>query len=129
MTQPQRPKSAAGGTKFEEVVGLGSEYPICKKTMETKNYNHISPVAQMFIDYLKGKVYDSTLERLTDGFVGISNDMQSKMVKFFIDEYFNFNIPQLANKEYTGVWHIDRLLIDLLEMINDDEYEKEMKNR
>ena len=129
MTQPQRPKSATSGTKFEEVVGLGSEFPIYKKTMETKNYNHISPVAQMFIDYLKGKVSDYTLERLTDSFVGISSDMQATMVKFFIDEYLYFNIPTLANKNYTGVWHIDELLIKMLEMINDDEYENEMKNR
>ena len=129
MAASKKSKSAASGTKFEEAVGLGSEFPIYKKTMETKNYNHISPVAQMFIDYLKGKVSDYTLERLTDSFVGFSSDMQAKMMKFYIDEYFNFKFPPLANPKYTGIWHIDELLIKMLEMINDDEYENEMLDR
>ena len=97
--------------------------------METRNYFKISPVAQMFIDYMNGKVSDYTLERLTDSFVGFSSNLQAKMMKFYIDEYFNVNIPPLANKKYTGVWHIDRLLVEMLEMINEDLDEKEIIDR
>lgn len=96
--------------------------------MKTKNYIKISPVAKMLIDYFKGKVYDDTLERLTDCFVGINGEMQAKMVKFFIDEYFNFNFPPFTNKEYTGVWHIDNMLVEMLNMINEDMENKELRD-
>ena len=97
--------------------------------MIPKNYVTIAPVARMLIDYFRGKVYDDTLEQLTDCFVGFKGEMQAKMVKFFIDEYFNFNFPPFTNKEYTGVWHIDNLLVEMLNKINEDLENKEVRNR
>ena len=93
--------------------------------MKTKNYWQISAVSRMMIEYFSGKVYDHTLEYLTDCFVGIESGMQAKMVKFFIDEYFGNYFPPFTNKEYTGVPHIDRLLVEMLERIVEDEEQKE----
>ena len=93
--------------------------------MKPRNYKQIPPVAKMLVDYFAGKVDDIILERITDSFVGIDSKMQFMMVKFFIDEYFDFNFPPLTNKEYTGVWHIDNMLVELLNMINEDMEKKE----
>ena len=56
--------------------------------MKPKNYENINPVAQMLIDYFNGKVDDYILEQLTDCFVGFTSNMQGKMVKYFIDDFF-----------------------------------------
>ena len=96
--------------------------------MKTKNYVTIAPVAQMLIDYFNGKVDDYTLEQLTDSFVGITSSMQAKMVKFFIDEYFNFNFEPFTNQRYTGIRHIDGMLVELLKMINEDMEEQESRH-
>ena len=96
--------------------------------MTPKNYTKLSASARMLIDYFNDRVYDNTLERLTDCFVGFSLDMQGQMVKFFIDEYFCFDFPPFTNQAYTGVWHVDRLLIEMLEMIHADLDEKEKED-
>ena len=97
--------------------------------MKTKNYWELSAASRMLIDYLSDKVYPSTLERLTDSFLGIDSSTQAKMVKFFIDEYFLGDLRAFTNREYTGFWHIDHLLIEMLEMIDADADEKERRDR
>lgn len=96
--------------------------------MKPKNYEKIDPVAQMLVNHFNGKIEDYTLERLTDSFVGITSSMQAKMVKFFIDEYFNFNFEPFTNPKYTGVQHIDGMLVELLKMINDDLEKSEFRH-
>ena len=78
----------------------------------------------MLIDYLSDKVYPSTLERLTDSFLGIDSSTQAKMVKFFIDEFEDGFYPAFVNQQYTGYRLVDRLLMKMIQMIQKDDEEK-----
>lgn len=96
--------------------------------MKPKNYENINPVAQMLIDYFNGKVDDYILEQLTDCFVGFTSNMQGKMVKYFIDDFFCFNIPLFKNNRYTGVQHIDDMLVEMVKMVKNNMVEQEFRH-
>ena len=99
MTHPQRPKSATSGTKFEEVVGLGSEFPICKD-------------AQKIIEAY-GDVFGERIRKhINDCFLGFSFKMQMKMVDFFISVYKK-ELFEGVTLAYTGVKHVDNLLKEM----------------
>jgi hypothetical protein len=127
-------KSAARGTKAEGSVRLGSEfitredinarYPICEMAQETikvGNVNDfpISKEAQQFINAIKKGIDKSSLYFLTEAFRGFSVPMQKAMVKFFVDVYSG-RIDGETRLSFTGVTHVDNLLVSVLEKMDHD---------
>ncbi len=94
----------------------------------SRNYWRVSNAAKMLLDYLSERVDEYTLDRLTDCFVGITDDVQLKMVKFFLDEYFHYSFPAFANPKYTGIQHVDKMLIDMLNWIEDYKRQEELEH-
>ena len=110
-------KSATRGTKSEKHVRLGSaetlsqeeinaRYPICKE-------------AQRLIDSLRAGIDKSSVYYLTDCFRGFSSEMQREMVVFFLD-VLTGRMEGKTWLSFTGVKHVDLLLLDVLDKIDHD---------
>lgn len=116
MANKNHQKSAVSGTKAEGSVRLGSEfltredinarYPICKK-------------AQDVINALKLGSDKSSLFHLTNCFRGFSKEMQEEMANFLIGE-MHYRITGNDKPEMTGLFHVDRLLIEILYILDHD---------
>ena len=109
-------KSAARGTKTEGSVRLGSEFitredfyarfPICK-------------MAQDVINALKRGVDKSSAFHLTNCFRGFSQEMQEEMAYYLIAE-MHYRITGKDKPVLTGLFHVDRLLIEILYILDHD---------
>ena len=116
MATKKYQKSAARGTKAEGSVGLGSEfitredinarYPICK-------------MAQDVINALKPGGDKSSIFHLTNCFRGFSKEMQEEMAFYLISE-MHYRITGKDKPEMTGLFHVDRLLIEILYIFDHD---------
>ena len=116
MVTKKNQKSAARGTKAEGSVRLGSEfltredinarYPICK-------------MAQDVINALKLGGDKSSVFHLTNCFRGFSKEMQEEMANFLIGE-MHYRITGKDKPEMTGLFHVDRLLIEILYILDHD---------
>ena len=115
MTKKNYQKSAHG-TKAEGSVRLGSEfitrgdinarYPICK-------------MAQDVINALNLGGDKSSAFHLTNCFRGFSKEMQEEMAFYLIAE-MHYRITGKDKPEMTGLFHVDRLLIEILYIIDHD---------
>lgn len=109
-------QKSAHGTKAEGSVRLGSEfitredinarYPICK-------------MAQDAIDALKLGGDRSSVFHLTNCFRGFSKEMQEEMAFYLIAE-MNYRITGEDEPQMTGLFHVDRLLIEILYILDHD---------
>ena len=116
MATKKNQKSAARGTKAEGSVRLGSEfltredinarYPICK-------------MAQDAINALKLGGDKSSAFHLTNCFRGFSVEMQEEMANYLIGE-MHYRITGKDKPEMTGLFHVDRLLIEILYILDHD---------
>ena len=116
MATKKYQKSAARGSKAEGSVGLGSEfitreninarYPICK-------------MAQDAINALKLGSDKSSVYHLTNCFRGFSKEMQEEMAFYLIAE-MHYRITGKDKPEMTGLFHVDRLLIEILYILDHD---------
>ena len=109
-------QKSARGTKAEGSVRLGSEfitreninarYPICK-------------LAQKTINALRPGLDKSSLFHLTNCFRGFSKEMQEEMAYYLIAE-MHYRITGKDKPELTGLFHVDRLLIEILYILDHD---------
>ena len=116
MATRKNQKSAARGTKAEGSVRLGSEfltredintrYPICK-------------MAQDVINALKLGGDKSSAFHLTNCFRGFSKEMQEEMAYYLIAE-MHYRITGKDKSELTGLFHVDRLLVEILYILDHD---------
>ena len=109
-------KSAARDTKAEGSVGLGSEF------LTRDEINDRYPVcefAQKVINALKPGIDKASLFHLTNCFRGFSEEMQIAMASFIIGE-MSSRINGEEVPEMTGVFHVDRLLIEILYILDHD---------
>lgn len=106
MNKHNTPKSAKCGTKTQTTVRLGKEYPLYEE-------------AQMFIDALTPGIDKSSIHFLTNSFQGFSRKMQRKMVKCLLDELCG-RIDGETSMTFTGIWHVDRLLIEIVYKLDHD---------
>ena len=95
-------------TKVSETIKVGNviDFPI---SME----------AQQFINAMKNGIDKSSLYFLTECFRGFSVEMQKAMVKFFVDVYSG-RIDGETRLSFTGITHVDNLLVSILEKIDHD---------
>lgn len=116
MVFNKQKKTTARGTKTEGSVRLGSEfitredinarYPICK-------------MAQDVIDALKLGGDKSSTFHLTNCFRGFSKRMQEEMAFYLLAE-MHYRITGKDKPEMTGLFHVDRLLIEILYILDHD---------
>lgn len=109
-------QKSARGTKAEGSVRLGSEflsreeiiarYPICK-------------MAQDVINALKPGIDKSSLFHLTNCFLGFSKETQEEMAFYLIAE-MHYRITGKDKPQMTGIFHVDRLLTEILYLIDHD---------
>lgn len=109
-------QKSAHGTKAEGSVGHGTEfitredinarYPICK-------------MAQDVINVFKKGSDKSSIFHLTNCFRGFSKEMQEEMAFYLIDE-MHYRITGKDKPEMTGLFHVDRLLIEILYIMDHD---------
>ena len=96
-----------------------------EKENQPFNYSSYSLPARMILRELESSVYESTLKQLADYFSLFNIVVQVKMMSFFMDEFFGFGIPPLMNNQYTGIPIVDKLLMEMVDMICKDIEEKE----
>lgn len=116
MANNKQQKSAARDTKVEGSVGLGSEF------LTRDEINDRYPVcefAQKVINALKPGIDKASLFHLTNCFRGFSEEMQIAMASFIIGE-MSSRITGEEVPEMTGVFHVDRLLIEILYILDHD---------
>ena len=109
-------QKSAHGTKAEGSVRLGSEfitreninarYPICK-------------LAQKTIIALRPGLDKSSAFHLTNCFRGFSKEMQEEMAYYLVSE-MHYRITGKDKPEMTGLFHVDRLLIEILYVLDHD---------
>ena len=115
MAKYKQTKSPSG-TKAKDSVGLGSEY----LTREEINDRYpVCEFAQKVINALKPGIDKASLFHLTNCFRGFSDEMQIAMASFLIEEYAN-RIDGRKEPKMTGVFHVDRLLIEILYILDHD---------
>lgn len=103
--------------KSEQCVGLDQRESLTRKEIEERY--PICKEAQRVIDVL-GKGSDkSSLYHLTEAFRGFSCEMQIRMADFLITEYYS-RLQGEENTSYTGVFHVDRLLTELVYLLDHD---------
>ena len=110
-------KSATSGTKSEKYVRLGSAKILPQEEINARY--PISPEAQNLIDSLRAGIDESSVYYLTDCFRGFSFEMQHEMVVFFLDAL----IGRIEGKDwysFTGVRHVDLLLMSVLDKMDHD---------
>ena len=109
-------KSAARGTKAESSVRLGSEF------ITREDFNERFPIckmAQEAINALKLGGDKSSAFHLTNCFRGFSVEMQEEMANYLIAE-MHYRITGKDQPEMTGLFHVDRLLIEILYILDHD---------
>lgn len=116
MANKNHQKSAACGTKAESSVRLGLEF----FTREEKSVRYpICKLAQKTINALKPGLDKSSLFHLTNSFRGFSKEMQEEMAYYLIAE-MHYRITGEDEPQMTGLFHVDRLLIEILYIIDHD---------
>lgn len=116
MATQENKKSAARGTKTEGSVRLGSEFP----TREDINARYpICKMAQDVINALKLGGDKSSAFHLTNCFRGFSKEMQEEMAYYLVSE-MHYRITGKDKPEMTGLFHVDRLLIEILYLLDHD---------
>ena len=109
-------QKSARGTKAEGSVGLGSEFITC----EDINARYpICKMAQNVINALKPAGDKSSIYHLTNCFRGFSKEMQEEMASYLIAE-MHYRITGKDKPEMTGLFHVDRLLIEVLYILDHD---------
>lgn len=109
-------QKSAHGTKAEGSVRLGSEF----NTREDINARFpICKMAQEVIDALRPVVDKSSLFHLTNCFRGFSKEMQEEMAFYLISE-MHYRITGKDEPEMTGLLHVDRLLVEILYILDHD---------
>ena len=109
-------KSAARGTKAEGSVRLGSEF------ITREDFNARFPIckmAQKAINALKLGGDKSSAFHLTNCFRGFSQEMQEEMAYYLIAE-MHYRITGKDKPKMTGLFHVDRLLIEILYILDHD---------
>lgn len=91
------------------------------ETIKVGNVNDfpVSKEAQQFINAIKKGIDKSSLYFLTECFRGFSVEMQQAMVKFFVD-VFSGRIDGETRLSFTGITHVDNLLVSVLEKLDHD---------
>jgi hypothetical protein len=91
------------------------------ETIKVGNVNDfpISKEAMQFINAIKKGIDKSSLYFLTECFRGFSVEMQKAMVKFFVDVNSG-RIDGETRLSFTGVRHVDNLLVSVLEKMDYD---------
>ena len=116
MATKKNQKSAARGTKAEGSVSLGSEF------LARENNNTRFPICKMaqdVINALKLGGDKSSVFHLTNCFRGFSKEMQEEMANYLIAE-MHYRITGEDKPEMTGLFHVDRLLIEILYILDHD---------
>ena len=104
------------GTKAKGSVGLGLEF----LTREEINERYpVCEFAQKVINALKPGIDKASLFHLTNCFRGFSDEMQIAMASFIINE-MNYRITGEEKPMMTGVFHVDRLLTEILYILDFD---------
>lgn len=116
MANKKFQKSAASGAKAKGSVGLGSEF---LTRVEINDRYPVCDFAQTVINALKPGIDKASLYYLTDCFRGFSDEMQIAMASFLIEEYAN-RIDGRKEPKMTGVFHVDRLLMEILYILDHD---------
>lgn len=109
-------KKSPRGTKHGRTVRLGNELLACEKINDRYP---ICDFAQKVIDALKPGCDESSLYYLTNCFRGFSEEMQIAMASFIIGEYA-YRIDGEDIPEMTGVFHVDRLLMEIIFILDHD---------
>lgn len=87
-------------------VGNSCDFPISKEAKE-------------FIETVKPGIDKSSLYFLTECFRGFSDEAQKAMVTFFVDVFIG-RLEGETRLTFTGVTHIDNLLVGVLEKMDHD---------
>lgn len=106
QAQPAKDNAAGKRNKRQDSLRLGNEYPLYED-------------AQKFIDALTPGIDKSSLHFLTNSFRGFSQKMQRKMVECLLDEYCG-RIDGETSMTFTGIWHVDRLLMEIVYKLDHD---------
>ena len=109
-------QKSAHGTKAEGSVSLGSEF------LARENNNTRFPICKMAqdaINALKLGCDKSSAFHLTNCFRGFSKEMQEEMAFYLIAE-MHYRITGKDKPEMTGLFHVDRLLIEILYILDHD---------
>jgi hypothetical protein len=115
MTSYSKKKSVRG-TKAEGSVCLGSEF------ITREDFNARFPICKMAqdaINALKLGSDKSSVFHLTNCFRGFSKEMQEEMAFYLIAE-MHYRITGKDKPEMTGLFHVDRLLIEILYILDHD---------
>lgn len=114
--ETSKKRKSAQGTKTEGSVGFGSE----SLTREEINARYpVCEFAQKVINALKPGIDKSSLFHLTNCFRGFSHEMQIAMASFIIGE-MNYRITGEERPMMTGLFHVDRLLTEILYILDYD---------
>ena len=116
MAKKNHRKSASCGTKAEGSVGLGLELSTSEEIIARFP---ISEMAQEVINALRPGLDKSSLFHLSNCFRGFSKEMQEEMAFFLISE-MHYRITGKDKPEMTGLFHVDRLLLEILYIIDHD---------
>lgn len=118
MRRKNHPKSAARGIKPEKYVGFDSIVDITNEFVMERY--PISEEAQIAIDALKPGLDSSSLFYLTECFRGFSGEMQADMAYIIMDVYASRIEGCPPPTIFTGVFHVDRLLHEIIYLMDHD---------
>lgn len=99
-------RSALGSREYLTRNEIEERYPICSE-------------AQMIIDVLSKGLDKSSVYHLTESLRGFCAEVQLTMAEFLIDEYY-YRISGEGKPKFTGLFFVDRLLVDLLYLFDHD---------
>jgi hypothetical protein len=103
---PKADSSALGSREYLTRSEFEMRYPICEEATD-------------LIGVLKLGLDKSSVHLLTESLRGFIPEIQVKMMHFFIYEYSS-RIRGEENKFHTGLFHVDRLLFELLYLFDHD---------
>ena len=95
-----------GNKKARSLQSNNERFPICK-------------MAQDVINALKLGGDKSSVFHLTNCFRGFSKEMQEEMAYYLIAE-MHYRITGKDKPELTGLFHVDRLLVEILYILDHD---------
>lgn len=103
---PKADSSALGSREYLTRSEIEKRYPVCEEALE-------------LIDVLKLGLDKSSVYLLTESLRGFTPEIQVEMMHFFIYEYSS-RIRGEENMFSTGLYHVDRLLHELLYLFDHD---------
>ena len=80
------------------------------------DYSDFPIRVRMILRELADVVYDDALIKIADYFSYFNSDVQNKMAKFLLEEYFEYG-PNLLIYDYTGVPFLDNVLKEIVDTI------------